>query len=184
MSIYSVGNSAAPSLIGYTGLALSAMSGLSLISGGPAILDVPGDRVIDFAAAVVSFLTAGAILKSRDPVAGWLGGGILVVMVVYAGLNINMDQASNMLHAAKNAAQSGARAATTAVAHQATQGQYQQQQWATVGSAKKWVALRELKPHESVACDAPNPADWVNKPQGIRNCTKQANGKRYVWRWQ
>lgn len=184
MSIYSVGNSAAPSMVGYGGLALSVMSGLSLVAGGPAILDVPGDRVIDFAISVASFFTAGAILKSRDPTAAWLGGALLAVMVIYAGLNINLNQAGSMLSAAKNAATSGARAATYSVAN----GQPRQQQWATLGTTsintKKWVALRELKPHESAACDAPNPATWVSKPQGVRNCTKQQNGKRYIWRWQ
>ncbi len=184
MSIYTVGNSAAPSLIGYGGLLISALSGLSLIAGGPAILDVPGDRVIDFAAAVVSFFVSGAVLKSRDPVAAWLALGMLTVMVVYAGLNINMNQASNMLSAAKNAATHAGRAASTAVTQTVTSGQPRQQQWATLGNTKKWVAIRELTAAEIAACDKKPSPEWRNQPQGIRNCTRQADGKRYVWRWQ
>ncbi len=188
MSVYTVGNNAAPSIIGYGGLLISALSGLSLLAGGPAILDVPGDRVIDFAAAVVSFFVSGAVLKSRDPTAAWLAASMLVVMIVYAGLNVNMNQAGNMLKAAQNAATYGARSASYAVAHTATTGQQPRQQWATVGNnpgnSKQWVATRELTPQESAACDQQPTPEWRNKPQGIRNCTRQANGRRYIWKWQ
>ncbi|WP_020396672.1 hypothetical protein [Thiolinea disciformis] len=190
MSVYSVSNSAMPSLIGYGGLAISALSALSLIAGGPAIIDLPGDNVIDFAAAGLTFVVAGAILKSREPVAAWLGAAMLTVMIMYAGLRVDTNQASNMLEAAKNAATSGAQAATQAVASASTTGNYQQQ-LANFGNNPRqpsvnptWVAVRPLTKAESNECDQIPAKAWVNTAAGQRNCTPATDGNRYVWRWQ
>lgn len=191
MSVYSVSNSAMPSLIGYSGLAISALSALSLIAGGPAIIDLPGDNVIDFAAAGLSFVVAGAILKSREPVAAWLGAGMLTVMIMYAGLRVDTTQAGNMLEAAKNAATSGAQAATQAVASASTTGNHQQQLGSFGGNYRQpssttptWVALRPLTKAEAIECDQLPAKAWVSTPAGQRNCTPATDGNRYVWRWQ
>lgn len=111
MSIYQVGNSAIPSIVGYGALAIGTLSAGSLLVGGNPVIDLPGTEVVDFAASALTAIVGGAILKSRDATAGWLGVGLLVMGVTYAGWTVNTDQAGRMLSAAKNAAVIGASTA-------------------------------------------------------------------------
>ena len=126
MSIYSASNSAAPSLVGYIALLGGTLSAGSLLVGGNAIIDLPGNGVVDFAASAATAVIGGAILKSRDATAAWLGVGLIAMGLTYAGWNVDTDQAGRMLTAAKNAATAGATAAaatTTASSHGLTAAQ-------------------------------------------------------------
>ena len=168
MSIYQVSNSAIPSIVGYSALALGVLSAGSLLVGGRPVINVPGVEVVDFAASALTALAGGAILKSRDPVAGWMGAALVATWVAYAGLSIDTDQAGNMLSAAKNAATAGVSAGVGAATTAATT------------AATPWQPLRELTPKESAECDANLP--WTTTEAGLRNCSRASDGKRYVWR--
>ncbi len=172
MSFYNVGNSAMPSIVGYSALGLGVLSAGSLLVGGQPVINVPGNEVVDFAASILSFIGGGAILKSRDPTAAWMGAGVIAMALTYAGMQINTDQAGNMLNAAKHAATAGVNAASTTVATRTNNPATTQQ--------PRFVAIRELTPAESAECEAQ--LEWTFTPAGKRNCAPATDGKRYVWK--
>lgn len=171
MSMYQAGNSAMPSIVGYGALGLGVLSAGSLLVGGQPVINVPGNEVVDFAASILAFIGGGAILKSRDPTAAWMGAGVIAMALTYAGMQIDTNQAGNMLSAAKNAATAGVSAASTTVTTHNSNP-----------STPRYVAVRPLKPAEIAECEAK--ADWTTTQAGIRNCTPATDGNRYVWKVQ
>lgn len=157
MSIYSVGNSAVPSLVGYAALGIGTLSAGSLLVGGSPIINLPGNEVIDFAASALVALVGGAILKSRDSTAAWLGIGLLAMGLTYAGWNIDTNQAGRMLSAAKSAAVAGATSAAQEAAKGAT------------------PTTRKLNQWELAWCDADDNGDGklnrYDSKKAMHNCT-------------
>ncbi|MBK8455370.1 MAG: hypothetical protein IPL34_18975 [Thiofilum sp.] len=181
MSFTYAANSAIPSIVGYSALGLGVLSVGSLWFSEIPIIDVAGGAIPDFAASCLSALVGSAILKSREPVAGWLGLGIVVIALSYAGASINTRQASNMLEAAKQAAAKGASTASNQ-GLQALEGNAGNQNAITKqGAAVQWQAVRPLNQAEIAECIEAS-KDWTRTPQGRLNCSIATDGKRYVWR--
>ena len=180
MSFVNASNSALPSVVGYGALGLGVLSAGSLLFGGLPIINVTGSEVADFAASVLTAISGSAILKSREPVAAWLGVGLVAVSLTYANVSVDTMQASRMLEAAKQAASSGVSTASNQ-GLQVLEGNIGGASTITrKGKAVEWVAVRPLTRQEIAGCEA-NQA-WTNTPQGRLNCSIASDGKRYVWR--
>lgn len=179
MSFTYAANSAIPSIVGYSALGLGVLSAGSLWFSEIPIIDVAGGEIPDFAASCLSALVGSAILKSREPIAGWLGLGLVVIALTYAGVSINTRQASNMLEAAKQAANSNA---STTQSWQVLEGNAGNQSAITKqGASVQWQAVRPLNQAEIAECIA-GVKSWTTTPQGRLNCSIASDGKRYVWR--
>lgn len=180
MSFTYAANSAIPSIVGYSALGLGVLSVGSLWFSEIPIIDVAGGAIPDFAASLLTALVGSAILKSREPVAGWLGLGIVVIALSYAGASINTRQASNMLEAAKQAAAKGASTASNS-GLQVLEGNAGSNTVTKQGAAVQWQAVRPLHQAEIAECIA-GAKSWTTTPQGRLNCSISTDGKRYVWR--
>ena len=181
MSFTHATNSALPSIVGYSALGLGVLSAGSLLFGGLPIINVSGGEVADFAASALAAIGGSAILKSREPVAAWMGLGIVAISLTYANVSVDTMQASRMLEAAQQAASSGVSTAS----HQGLQvleGNAGSANAITKqGAAVQWQALRPLTKAEIAECIEAS-KDWTRTPQGRLNCSIATDGKRYVWR--
>lgn len=180
MSFTYATNSALPSIVGYSALGLGVLSAGSLLFGGLPIINVPGAEVADFAASALTAIGGSAILKSREPVAAWMGLGVIVMGLAYAGVSVDTMQASRMLEAAKQAASSGVSTASNS-GLQVLEGNVSST--STTSTTSRYVAVRPLNRAENAECEA-GIQDWTKTPRGRLNCSIATDGKRYVWRVQ
>lgn len=176
MSFTYATNSALPSIVGYSALGLGVLSAGSLLFGGLPIINVPGAEVADFAASALTAIGGSAILKSREPVAAWMGLGVIVMGLAYANVSIDTMQASRMLEAAKQAASSGVSTASNS-GLQVLEGNV------SGTSTPKYTPVRELNKSEVAECVA-GTQDWTKTPRGRLNCSIASDGKRYLWKVQ
>ncbi|WP_020560539.1 hypothetical protein [Thiofilum flexile] len=178
MSLVHASNSALPSIVGYSALGLGVLSAGSLLFGGLPIINVQGSEVADFAASALAAIGGSAILKSREPVAAWMGLGIIALALTYANVSVDTLQASRMLEAAK-------QAATHSVGYSAAKNRYILEGNAGRGSTSTpvtpWQTVRPLNEAEIAECVA-GTQDWTRTPKGRLNCSLASDGKRYVWR--
>ncbi|MBK8454116.1 MAG: hypothetical protein WAQ53_07960 [Thiofilum sp.] len=181
MSFTYATNHALPSIVGYSAVALGVLSAGSLLFGGLPIINVSGGEVADFAISALTAIGGSAILKSREPVAAWMGIGVVVMAFAYANVNVDTMQASRMLEAAKQAAAKGASTASNS-GLQVLEGNAGNQNAITKqGASVQWQAVRPLNQAEIAECIEAS-KDWTRTPQGRLNCSLATDGKRYVWR--
>jgi hypothetical protein len=177
MSFTYATNSALPSIVGYSALGLGVLSAGSLLFGGLPIINVSGGEVADFAASALTAIGGSAILKSREPVAAWMGLAVIVMGLTYANVSVDTMQASRMLEAAKQAASSGVSTASDS-GLQVLEGNV-----STSKTNPKYIPVRPLNKAEIAECVA-GTESWTQTPKGRLNCSIASDGKRYVWKVQ
>ena len=177
MSFTYATNSALPSIVGYSALGLGVLSAGSLLFGGLPIINVSGGEVADFAASALTAIGGSAILKSREPVAAWMGLAVITMGLTYANVSVDTMQASRMLEAAKQAASSGVSTASNS-GLQVLEGNV-----SGTSTHPKYTAVRPLNKAEIAECVA-GTQEWTQTPKGRLNCSIASDGKRYVWKVQ
>lgn len=155
-----------PYIVGGSALVFGAMSlVMAALPSTPSIIETGGGEGLN---AIVSGITAIAgytIWQKKDTFTAWLGGALIVSLLVYGQYKVDTGRAMDVASAAGSAAMSAATAATNAAANSAGGSYYQ---YAAPKGRESDGAYRALGQQEMAECQSGE--KWTKTPTGAQYC--------------
>ena len=156
-----------PYVVGGSAVIFGAMSlVMAAMPSTPSIIETGGGEGLNAIVSGATALAGYTIWQKKDTFTAWLGGALIVSLLVYGKYTVDTGRAMDVASAAGTAAISAATAATNAAANSAGGSYYQYSQ--PKGNGAIGGEYRALGAQESAECTSG--AKWTKTPVGAQYC--------------